>query len=264
MPTMFGNSLGISDVRGTLPPPDGRSFDCVQKIHAVGPFLALGFAGSVVIGFAMVERLRSLLVCDRGTAWIPTDVAAWWPEEARKVFGAFDSSIRAGGSQLMLFSVHPTENRGDSPWAKSYVHVFEAPTFEPQVTTIPRPVSIGSGSQIVPFQAALKEIASDTEDSLFTLMKVEAMVSPSAMAGVLGEQLRRLIDVENPGGISPHLHLCVVTRGNIIIGPNNSESYGTVTSPGRTSFTMPPVATSWLELQKHLKDLGASAEGCIV
>jgi len=58
-PTMFGYSFGISDVRVTL--RDGVEVDCLRKIHNVGRFIAAGFAGSVKIGFAMVDELASLL-----------------------------------------------------------------------------------------------------------------------------------------------------------------------------------------------------------
>ena len=55
----FGFAVGISDIRVTTP---NEERDCLQKIYAVGPGVALGFAGSVAIGFAMVDRLRAKLV----------------------------------------------------------------------------------------------------------------------------------------------------------------------------------------------------------
>ena len=51
----FGYSVALSDIRVTL---DGREIDCLQKIYPVGPFIAMGFAGSVPIGFAMIDRMR--------------------------------------------------------------------------------------------------------------------------------------------------------------------------------------------------------------
>jgi hypothetical protein len=58
-PTMFGYSFGISDVRVTL--GGNREIDCLQKVHPVGRFIAAGFAGTVRIGFEMVDGLRQLL-----------------------------------------------------------------------------------------------------------------------------------------------------------------------------------------------------------
>jgi hypothetical protein len=59
---MWGYSIGISDIRVTL--ADGSERDCLQKIHPVAQSIALGFAGSVAIGFRMVSTMRYWLQCD--------------------------------------------------------------------------------------------------------------------------------------------------------------------------------------------------------
>jgi len=82
----------VSDIRVTFTLADRSKIeaDCLQKIYEVGPFIALGFAGSVRIGFRMVERLRQLLGgLKPGQTWKPDVVAELWPEEARKVFARF-------------------------------------------------------------------------------------------------------------------------------------------------------------------------------
>src|SRR6266511_2331168 len=55
----WGCAAALSDIRVTL--ADRSEVDCLQKIYPVGRFIALGFAGSVAIGFGMVGRLRQLL-----------------------------------------------------------------------------------------------------------------------------------------------------------------------------------------------------------
>jgi len=83
-PTMFGYGIGISDVRVTL--ADGSERDCLQKIYPVGRFLAMGFAGSVRIGFAMIDAISGYLKTDDDTGmWDPTAVANWWPTDASVV-----------------------------------------------------------------------------------------------------------------------------------------------------------------------------------
>src|SRR5258708_5314845 len=85
-PTRFGYAAAISDIRVTV---GDDHLDCLQKIYPVGKHLALGFAGSVQIGFEMVEVLRSKLTCSKDTAACrPQAVAKWWPEFAREVFAA--------------------------------------------------------------------------------------------------------------------------------------------------------------------------------
>jgi len=82
---MFGYGIGISDVRVTL--EDGSQHDCLQKMYPVGRFMAMGFAGSVRIGFAMLEELSSLLgAAGEDQMWNPNDVAEWWPEDAPLTF----------------------------------------------------------------------------------------------------------------------------------------------------------------------------------
>ncbi len=72
-PALFGYGFGISDVRVTF--GDDTEVDCLQKIHPVGQWIAAGFAGSVQIGFAMVNELRRFLrVESKDIAWDPTVV----------------------------------------------------------------------------------------------------------------------------------------------------------------------------------------------
>ncbi len=56
MPTIFGYSVGVSDIRVTL--YDGSERDCLQKIYPIAQSIALGFAGSVRIGFEMVDVMK--------------------------------------------------------------------------------------------------------------------------------------------------------------------------------------------------------------
>jgi hypothetical protein len=102
-PYGFGYGIGISDVRVTL--GDHSEHDCLQKIYPVGRFIAMGFAGSVRIGFAMIETLRTFLYNeDQSLAYDPTAVAQWWPGD-----GGWAQTIA-----LILLSRVP---RPSSAWA---------------------------------------------------------------------------------------------------------------------------------------------------
>src|ERR1700738_527296 len=115
---IWGWAVGLSDIRVTF--SDGSELDCLRKIYPVGRFLAAGFAGSVAIGFAMIQRLSELLYQpNENVAWIPSEVANWWQHEAQELFNRFDAVERNCGSQVMLIGVHPTENVGDLPLARS-------------------------------------------------------------------------------------------------------------------------------------------------
>jgi len=255
---MLGFSIAISDICVTF--DGGSTRDCLQKIYRVGPDIAVGFAGSVEIGFAMLYRLAQLLKCEAGTDWDPTEVANWWPADARAMFAQFPQKQKELGCDLLMASVHPNLNSGDAPWARSYLHVFRSPEFEAELAPVQTPVSIGSGSEVAPFKFALKEIIDDKDNKGFGLLQAEVGMT-GGMVTVLGHDLTRLIEEHEPSGISPHLHLCMVARGGVTIAPNDYRFFGSASSPTKT-FTMPTVARSWKELQEMLRATGATADGC--
>ena len=94
---MAGYAVGISDVRVTF--ADGRESDCLQKLYPMSRFIAAGFAGSVRIGFAMLDALADLLRDLPGGS-------AWHPEESGGLFSGFGkpsfSSCAAGRTSLAL------------------------------------------------------------------------------------------------------------------------------------------------------------------
>jgi len=117
--------------------------------------MALGFAGSVKIGFDMVQRLAQLLENDDPHGvWDPEVVAEWWPDDAATVFAGAPPEEQQLNSELILLSVHPNKHAGEVPWARSYVHCFRAPDFAPQEASTNEVVSIGSGSDVEPYVEA--------------------------------------------------------------------------------------------------------------
>jgi hypothetical protein len=280
-PTMFGYGIGISDVRVTL--SNDSEHDCLQKIYPVGQFIAMGFAGSVRIGFAMLETLAAFLHTeDQSLSWDPAAVAEWWPEDARSVFAKFPEAERVHQSHLMMIATHPSENCGQAPWARSYVHIFKSPGFE--ITSIPVHTvgAIGCGVAVEPCRKAVEEL-SNNRDRMFMMMKGEQGTS-GGMGSMLGGNLTRILKQASPKGISSHLNYCWVYRGQIIIKTNDHTVSGRWTASehgsginqqgqstlnenavddGGTAFTMPKLATSWDELDKLLSAVGAKAEGCV-
>lgn len=159
----------------------------------------------------------------------------------------------------MMLSASPVQDRGAPQFPKSFVHVFRAPDFTPVAYEIQEPVAIGSGSQVEPFKAALRYLAKDEGEKLTTLIKVEATVSGAAMLGVLGEDLRRLVDEHRPDGISTHFHMYYVSRAGVVMGPNDFTRH----SDPPFEFRMPHVAKTWPELAEMMKSRGLFAEDSI-
>ena len=242
--TMFGYAAGISDVRVTL--GDDSELDCLQKIHPVGKFMALGFAGSVAIGFDMVEHLTELLRRDEpDMTWDPHEVAEWWPEDAKQVFDKASSICQDQGCHLMLLSAHPTENAGDAPWARCYVHRFRAPGFVAEECQGSEVVSIGSGSGEDPYLQVLRDVGADP-----TNLMLEAG-GPGGAGSGLAMAVALTVDRNPVPTVSPYVQTCLVRRGAISIGPVVKR----VADPGP-----PTLACNRNELEALLRGTGATAE----
>lgn len=247
----FGWAVGLSDIRVTL--SDGTELDCLRKIHPVGRFIAAGFAGSVAIGFAMIQRLTELLHNpDETLAWIPAEVAKWWQRDAQEVFNRFDELERECGSQIILLGVHPSENMGDAPWARSHAYKFSWPDFEPTTANPTEVVSIGSGSLVGPYRELLEQIPMDE-----ALEQLETRHFGGMTDGLMMTITNRIQEIPTPG-ISPHMHVCLVSRGQVQIRKNDRRY---INRPDLQDFVMPDVAATWDELERIALARGAMATG---
>jgi len=263
---------------------DGSERDCLQKIYPVGRFIAMGFAGSVRIGFAMLEVLSSLLgAAKEDEMWDPVAVAQWWPEDARRVFEGFSLEEKIGQSHLMIVSAFPDLENEDAPWPRAYVHIFKSPDFQAISIPVHKLGAIGCGTAIEPCQSAVDELSNDHK-RMFMVMKGETGC-PGGMANMLGINLTKVLQRTQPRGISSHLHYCWVYCKKVIIKTNDHWAKGRwssfkvgsginqadedqsqkfpVLEDGADSFAMPEIATSWGELERLLSAKGASARGCV-
>lgn len=252
----FGYAAAVSDIRVTT--PDG-TWDCLQKVHEVGPFMAMGFAGSPLIGFRMVETLQNLLaVAQPDEAWEPESVAQWWPEDAREVFKRDAPLVDDPVCELMLLSAHPTQDTGDPNWPRCYVHRFRSPDFEPELAEpdgiIPgesKAIAIGCGNESVPYREMLDHTTEDFSGTHGPVM--HGHFTSRLLSAV------RLTVVNNPNpDVSPLLQLCTVTRMHVRIIAADAKRYG----PGGevTDFTVPKLATNLSELDSVLQGSGGAAK----
>ena len=274
---MFGYGIGISDVRITL--ADGSERDCLQKIYPVGRFLAMGFAGSVRIGFAMIDAISGYLKTDDESGmWDPLAVANWWSVDAREIFKKFPPEERAGQCHLMMVSSFPNTERRDAPWPRSFVHIFKSPEFEAVSIPARKVGAIGCGTAVVPCQQFVDKLSTSFE-RMNMIMQGEVNC-PGGMASRLGIDLTKVLQESQPRGISSHLHYCWVYCKKVIIKTNDHSAEGRwsafpigsginepdappVPSIERPTFAMPQIASSWSELESLLQATGAEAKGCI-
>lgn len=274
---MFGYGIGISDVRVTL--ADGSERDCLQKIYPVGRFLAMGFAGSVRIGFAMIDAISGYLKTDDDSGiWDPTAVANWWPTDARTIFESFPLQERAGQCHLMMVSAFPNTERKDARWPRSFVHIFKSPEFEALSIPVHKVGAIGCGTAVEPCRRFVEHLSTSFER--MTMMMKGEVNCPGGMASRLGIDLTKVLQESQPRGISSHLHYCWVYCKKVIVKTNDHSAEGrwsafpigsginepdapTTSSIEHPTFSMPQIASSWSQLESLLTATGASAQGCV-
>jgi hypothetical protein len=146
---------------------------------------------------------------------------------------------------------------------RTYVYSFSHPKFEPVQAKPYAVLSIGSGSDVLPYLKLLERYSKDPKFRTL-LMRGESM--PGGMATVLGSSVTTVIKRNPEPGISQHLHLCTVKPGAVQIWPNDHSHTGrweayslgppdkdsNIKHPEMNNFTMPPVVTTYDELCKLL------------
>jgi hypothetical protein len=252
--TPFGYAIAASDIRVTL--SDGTELDCLRKIHAVGRNIALGFAGSVEIGFSMVHRLYAALRSQDQRGSIPGEVARMWQAEAQLVFENSPPAEQALGTELMMIGVRPVTSvdipgQGEADVWQASVYVFRGPVFASMRINHFRVVSIGSGSVVSAYAEALERTSKDP-----TLLH---FAGAGGAAVILGSNIKSDVQNSPTPGISPHVHVCVAAHGGILIKSNDTQ----VEQGGRVveDFKMPPVADSMESLREILNRNGCAVAG---
>jgi hypothetical protein len=215
--------------------------------------MALGFAGTVRIGFRMVEKLRALRAASKlEEKWEPETLAQWWPKVASEVF----QKEAQGGEdcELMLLSAHPTQDLGIPNWAKCSVYLFRSPNFDPDPAEPDeiypagsKTVAIGCGNELAPYRALLDR---PTEFHTGRHGPVEHGLFTSRLLF----EIRSTIFEHPTSDVSPILQLCTVNRLHVDIINANGKRYAV--GGGVTDFTVPRLATNLDELRVEIQDEG--------
>jgi hypothetical protein len=253
--TIFGYGALYSDVQVTL--AGGQTRDLLQKAYPLTNFIAAGFAGSVRIGFDLLDSLYTCLALPpealKTRAWEPPWVSESWAPIAKTIFAGEPEGEKAHGSQILMVGVSPDENCGLG--AKVYFTRFVAPEFRPQVMSRAiKLCSIGSGARKIEYKHRLKPLFRLTSG----ILKAEVM-HPGGWARQLGFSISRTLADHPLRGISPHLHIIIIKRGSILVETNDENIYppdGT-----RIEFRMPRIARSYEEFLGLAKALGYDFAG---
>lgn len=242
----------VSDVQVTF--ADGRTADLVRKAYPVGHYIVGAFAGSIFIGFHLLQSIRDYLKlpadASGNACWEPNVVAEHWAPIARQVFASSPKEQRDLGAQFLLVGPHPTED-GIPGRAIPYLCKMSWPDFKPEVTRNGNSaLSIGSGAEVPRYVDGIAEILGPQSGML------QAEVgNTGGWARTFGFAVNRMITWHGVVGISPHVHIHVATRGQILVETSDMTEYPREGPP--REIRMPPVAQSYGELVQMAKELRA-------
>jgi hypothetical protein len=255
--TIYGYGALYSDVQVTF--RDGNTKDLLQKAYPLSNFIAAGFAGSVHIGFRLLQSLSDFLKLPSEAlnqfAWDPLWVSANWATIAKSVFERAPTAERALGSKILMVGVSPDENCGLG--AKVYFTRFATPDFQPGVMSRPiKLCSIGSGAGVAEYKRSIKPLFRLTSG----ILRAE-VGQQGGWARQLGFSISRTLTDYPRRGISRHIHIIIIRRGSILIETNDENIYAG--DAPRIEIRMPQVAQGYKEFLALAQSAGHDAAGAI-
>jgi hypothetical protein len=255
---VIGSCALYSDVQVTL--KDGRTRDLLQKAYPITNSIAAGFAGSVEIGFVLLQSLTDFLRLPNWNdqvGWDPRSAAVNWAPIAKALFGKAPVAERALGSKILMAAASPNENCGLS--AKTYLVRFSEPDFQPGIMGRPfKLCSIGSGARFDEYHKRLKPLFR-WEGHIRTL---QAQVGdPNGWARHMGFRISRSLARHPHSGISRHIHIIIVRRGATVVETNDENIYRG--DDPRIEIRMPKVAQGLVQFRALAAAAGHDAAGAV-
>jgi len=245
--TQFGYGVIISDIRVML--RDGTKIDCLQKVYPVGDFIIAGFAGSVKIGFNLIENLRVFLHLNNADeAWLPKWVAMKWYRRAQWIFKNSDIDEQKIKSSILLVGIHPSHNSGDSPWATGTTCLLESPGFEPKFANDYNLLSAGTGGAVEFYKERLRKCTD--KHSRIHLMQDEVAM-PGGYAHAIKLYMTEAMNKHHEPTVSRHLQIAIARRGTLSI--DNNDHIRTIKGQP-VPFKMPWVAKSYSEFKDYCEN----------
>lgn len=255
---MFGDyGIVISDIQVTV----GREqFDILRKAYPVGPSLIGGFAGSVQIGFQLLESVSEFMRLPPNTptniSWHPSFVAENWSPIARSIFEVSPVEQQNLGSQFILVGPDPVEDVIPGR-AQIYICKFSWPTFEPQITRGGNSaISIGSGAMVEAYTEGIRQVM----DMQSGVLQAEFR-NPGGWGTSMNIAITQLIQDIPIDGISQYIHIHHIERERFNLTTNNRAQFPSIDTPNQTPtiINMPNVAQNYDDLLRMLNHLGANS-----
>lgn len=247
--TTFGYGVVLSDTCVTYElEGQKKTVDAVQKAFLLGPSIVGGFAGSIMIGFQMMDSLRKFLKIpeeDGDCVWDPSWVAQNWCQMAKEVFAKAPKKAQEAHSHIILAGAHPIEDVGPAGFARIYIIVLKSPDFIPRVVQGQFLTIEGIGSGVEVYEKKVKKIL----ETPYEMAKMEVGF-PGGMGSILSNRITQHLIQHSATGISPHMHVFIIRRTTYSERANNFTEFrkdGT-----KVEFKMPTVAKNYEGLLKVL------------
>jgi hypothetical protein len=255
--TLFGYGALYSDVRVTF--RDGTERDLVQKAYPMGNYIAGGFAGSIKLGFMLLQSLADSLAASEDeidrVVFDPVPVAIKWSPLARSIFLSAEAEERRLGSRFLLLGISPTEACGLG--AKVYFVRFASPDYQPKIMSRPIKIcGIGTGAEVAAYKYSIKPLFRLTSG----ILKAEVRY-PGGWGHELGFAIANALAWHPQSGISRHLHMIIVERGRIRVANSDENIYpadGT-----KIEVRMPRVAQGYEEFLAFAHAVGQNGAGAV-
>ena len=236
------------DIRVTWTLRDGTSIgrDCLQKIHPVSENILGGFAGSVSLGFRILDAIAARTDAKPSLRRI---AYLWLPRLMRKCFNSAAPNERAMGSHFIFVGYHPElEFMPGLPQTQAFR--FRSPRFEPDFVHGDKCLGIGSGDLVETLRCSAEDA-----NARFSPLRMNAR-TPGLHGQLMANHFQELLRKQPTRGVSEWFVFGTVTPQGRLLRP---LSYRTDEPGGPELVEAPSIARSHEEFRNFAKKLGLGA-----
>jgi hypothetical protein len=160
----------------------------VQKIHPVAPNLVIGFAGTIVDGFKLVDSLQSYVGALPQAPHEPRTIAEGWFESL------MDEDLFHSRCRMLLVGLSPTLMKTPDdhvlPWHAPYGVRFEFGD-KPAMARVPLHDSIGSGSAVPDYVRAIEDFATNAMRRLLRFERERERIALTMLSLIFAQCVQR-------------------------------------------------------------------------
>jgi hypothetical protein len=266
IPGLITGAAVMADTQITLEYDDGRLVPApfgVQKIHAVAPWIVVGFSGPVDLGLQVVEDLQRWLDPPFPDNWgLAMSHATWhWARRLRYIWRKGLPAV-FHKKPFALLVIGAGEPRRDSSFPVTFGYILRAPDFGLEPIPAQTARSIGSGSALPLYREALAQVFDADSPGFWSAMN--ASLPGGDMGGFLwfmAHVVDKHVETQRDATVGEHLHLAWVRAGEIMLTINDEDTY--VDENAVPFRRMPEVVTTLAEYRAKAQALGWKAGAAV-